>query len=268
MHSLNQINQDVLIAREYLKAGVLVSLLSVWVLVALFFYLNRYTKRRYFTIWTAAWLFYALWITLSFRLSGDRNPALMLMLQQWCVGVSAIFLLWGSRRFLGERVRQSMLGWFFVFLLVWSYLGAYGVFHLNPLEMEVPVFTLIAIASGITAWSFFHYRRKHPYIGATLLTLGFFLWGVYMAGYPFLENSQDLTSIAMFISAGLQLMLAVSMIILVLEEVRETHHNALEEAHARKAERDALQTRVISTEARYQKLFEQASEAILISRRG
>ncbi len=74
MHSLNQINQDVLIAREYLKAGVLVSLLSVWVLVALFFYLNRYTKRRYFTIWTAAWLFYALWITLSFRLSGDAIP--------------------------------------------------------------------------------------------------------------------------------------------------------------------------------------------------
>jgi hypothetical protein len=35
----------------------MVSLLSVWVLVGLFCYLNRYTKREYFTIWTAAWLF-------------------------------------------------------------------------------------------------------------------------------------------------------------------------------------------------------------------
>ena len=51
--------------REYMKAAVLVSLLSVWVLVALFFYLNRFTKRRYFTIWIAGWLFYALWLTLS-----------------------------------------------------------------------------------------------------------------------------------------------------------------------------------------------------------
>ncbi len=60
-------------------------------------------------------------------------------------------------------------------------------------------------------------------------------------------------------------MLAVSMIILVLEEVRETQHLALEQAQSRKAERDAIQSRVISTEERYQKLFDQASEAILIT---
>src|SRR5580692_1923658 len=50
---------------EYLRAALMVSLLSVWVLVGLFFYLNRFTKRQYFTVWTAAWLFYALWLTLS-----------------------------------------------------------------------------------------------------------------------------------------------------------------------------------------------------------
>jgi hypothetical protein len=120
MHLFAQISPDLVFTREYLKAGVLVSLLSVWVLVALFFYLNRYTRRRYFTIWTAAWLFYALWITLSFGLAGERHQRVLLMCQQWCVGVSAIFLLWGSRRCLGEHVRQAMLGWFIVFLLLWS----------------------------------------------------------------------------------------------------------------------------------------------------
>ena len=29
------------------------------------YYLNRYTKREYFTIWTAAWLSYALWLTIG-----------------------------------------------------------------------------------------------------------------------------------------------------------------------------------------------------------
>ena len=86
-----------------------------------------------------------------------------------------------------------------------------------------------------------------------------------MAGYPFLENSQDLTSLALFLSAGLQLMLAVSMIILVLEEVRQTQQIALAEAQTRKQERDVLQTRVTSTEERYRKLFDQASEAIVIT---
>ncbi len=257
-----QLSSNLLITREYLKAGVLVSLLTVWVLVALFYYLNRFTRRRYFTIWTAAWLFYALWITLTFGTYGDENRPFLVMLQQWCVGVSAVFLLWGSLDFVGERVRQSSLAWFMAFLFVWSYIGAY---HLSKPEMELPAFWLIAIASLITAASFFKYRGRHQYIGATLLSLGFFLWSVYMAVYPFLEDSKDLTSVALFVSASLQLMLAVSMIILVLEEVRQTQHVALQEAQSREAERDVLKSRVHSTEERYQKLFAQASEAILIT---
>src|SRR5690242_202521 len=54
---------ELLFPQEYLRAALMVSLLSVWVLVGLFYYLNRFTKREYFTVWTAAWLFYALWLT-------------------------------------------------------------------------------------------------------------------------------------------------------------------------------------------------------------
>jgi hypothetical protein len=50
-------------SQQYLQAALMVSLLSVWLLVGLFYYLNHYTKREYFTVWTAAWLFYALWLT-------------------------------------------------------------------------------------------------------------------------------------------------------------------------------------------------------------
>jgi len=64
----NIIGIDLEFPKEYLKAALMVSLLSVWVLVGLFCYLNRYTKRRYFTIWTGAWLFYALWLTLTMGL--------------------------------------------------------------------------------------------------------------------------------------------------------------------------------------------------------
>ena len=94
---------------------------------------------------------------------------------------------------------------------------------------------------------------------------GFFLWGMFMAGYPFLESSEDLISLALFISAVLQLMLAVSMIILVLEEAREAHQVVLQEAQAGKMERQALETRVHLTEERYRTLFDQASEPIVIT---
>jgi hypothetical protein len=81
----------------------MVSLLSVWVLVGLFFYLNRYTRREYFTIWTAAWLFYALWLTLSLRMGDPATGSIMFAIKQCCVSISAVFLLWGSLRFSAFR---------------------------------------------------------------------------------------------------------------------------------------------------------------------
>src|SRR5438552_17483066 len=118
MSVLSQIDLSIYSTRESLKAAVLLSLLTVWVLVGLFYYLNHYTKRRYFTIWTAAWLFYALWMTLSFGFRSDARPAWLLMVQMWCIGVSAVFLFWGAERFVGERVRQRLIGVFLIFLLV------------------------------------------------------------------------------------------------------------------------------------------------------
>src|SRR5882762_8487936 len=79
---------DLAFPREYMRAALLVSLLSVWVLVGLFCYLNRYTKRTYFTVWTAAWLFYALWLTLSIRYQGLPADSGMFMIRQWCVAIS------------------------------------------------------------------------------------------------------------------------------------------------------------------------------------
>jgi len=262
MRALHEIGLDLYFTREYLKAGVLVSLLSVWVLVGLFTYLNLYTKRRYFTIWTCAWLFYALWITLSF--DGDQPQPLRTMLEYCCIGVTAVFMLWGSQQFLGQQVRQRLLGLFILFLMIWGYFGAY-YHHADRLQTEVPFFSLLGLSSVVTAANFFRYRKQHGYIGATLLAVGFLVWAAYMTSYPFLENSDDLISIALFLSAAVQIFLAVSMIVLVLEEVRHTHHDALEQILSRDRERADLKTQVASTKERYQTLFDQANEAIIIT---
>lgn len=249
-----------------LKAALLVSLLSIWVLVGLFTYLNRYTKRRYFTIWTVAWLFYAVWLTLNFDFLKLPNSPLMLMFAQWSLGIAAVFLLWGSAHFLGQRVPQRLMGLFLLFLLTWSYIGA---FHLeNHFAIEIPIFGLIGIASGLTANCFLQYRRKRKFMGAGLLSLGFVLWGCYFASYPFLQGTEHLVATAFFISAVLQLFIAVSMIILVLEEVRTANQNAFEQIRAQRSETTFLKSKVTSTEERYRSLFDQASEAIIIAKAG
>ncbi len=104
---------DILFPREYMRAALLVSLLSVWVLVGLFYYLNRYTKRSYFNMWTAAWLFYALWLTLGITVPNPPPESFVLILRQWCVSISAVFLLWGSMSFLELPTCSAFLSRFF-----------------------------------------------------------------------------------------------------------------------------------------------------------
>ncbi len=261
MNSLNEGGLDFSVAHESLKATLLTSFLSVWVLIGIFVYLNYYTKRRYFSIWTAGWLFYVLWLTLSMIAArGAENPILT-MTKQWSLAAVAVFLMWGSIRFLGLAVRQSVLALFLVFLFVWSYVGVY---HLgNPMEVQIPLFALIGLASVLTGCIFIPFRKKRGYVGATLLALGFFLWGAYVCAYPFIASSELVTA-GFFISAVLQLFIGVSMIVLVLEEVRSTSQTAISKMRTIRTEKFQLRAKIASTEERYRSLFDQASEAIII----
>ena len=148
--------------QHYMRAALFVSLLSVWLLVVLFYYLNRYTKRDYFTIWTAAWLFYALWLTLGLTLGGDEQKTAtdgaLFLLRQSCLAISAVFLLWGSVRFLGLETRQTLFGLFMLFLLVWI-LVALQVLS-DPLYVQLPVFIVIGLSSMFAAACFHRLRHK------------------------------------------------------------------------------------------------------------
>ena len=252
---MNLENSGLVFPQEYLRAALMVSLLSVWVLVGLFFYLNRYTRREYFTIWTAAWLFYALWLTLSLRL-GDPNPGtIVFAIKQCCVCISAVFLLWGSLRFLGLPVRQQLLGGFMLFLVVWTFVSPQAVTGL--LQVELPVFILLGLSSLFAGVCFFRLRKERPFVGAGMLSLGFLLWGLYLGSYPFSQQYGNLYSAGFFVAAVLQLFIAVSMIVLVLEEVRYNAELVRAEIAAVRLEKEALHAKVITAEEECQSLYNQ-----------
>ncbi|MGD0811974.1 MAG: ATP-binding protein [Verrucomicrobiota bacterium] len=240
--------------QEYMRAALMVSLLSVWVLVGLFFYLNRYTRREYFTIWTAAWLFYALWLTLSLRVSDTGAGSVMFAVKQCCVSISAVFLLWGSLRFLGLPVPQRLLGVFMLFLVVWTFVSPEVI--IGTLQVELPVFILLGLSSLFAGVCFLRLRKQKAFVGAGMLALGFLLWGLYLGSYPFSQQYGNLYSAGFFIAAVLQLFIAVSMIVLVLEEVRFKSEQVLKEIAAVRQEKDALQVKVITTEEECQSLYD------------
>lgn len=246
---------DVIFPREYLRAALVVSLLSIWVLVLLFYYLNRYTKRAYFTIWTAAWLFYALWLTLGLSAPNPDPKSFLMILRQWCVGISAVFLLWGSLAFLEIKVRQMLFGLFMGFLLTWSYISPQ--ITSDPLLIQMPLFLLIGMSSIFAGISFYRLRKRRQFVGVGLLFFGFFLWGLYLATYPLTLKYENLYSAGFLVSAVLQLFIAVSMIVLVLEEARHINEQVQKQVQAVKSEKEALQLRILSAEEKYRSLFDQ-----------
>jgi len=250
-----KLNEMGVFPQEYLQAALMVSLLSVWVLVGLFFYLNRYTRREYFTIWTAAWLFYALWLTLSLRMQDVLKDDLIFMLKQCCVSISAVFLLWGSLRFLGLPVRQTSIGAFMVFLVVWIFVSP--LVSVNLLQIQLPIFILLGMSSLFAGICFFRLRKQKAFVGAGMLSLGFLLWGVYLATYPLTEPYKNLYRDGFFVAAVLQLFIAVSMIVLVLEEVRQNAEQVRAEIATVRLEKDALQVKVLTAKEECQTLYEQ-----------
>ncbi len=246
---------DIIFPREYLRAALVVSLLSVWVLVGLFYYLNRYTKRHYFTIWTAAWLFYALWLTLGMTVPNPAPDSFVLVLRQWCVSISAVFLMWGSLSFLEYQTPQRLFGGFIAFLLAWSYAGPVFV---DAIYVQVATFTFIGLTSMFSGLSFYRLRRKRQFVAVGMLFLGFFLWGVYLISYPFSQKYITLINAGFLFSAVLQLFIAVSMIVLVLEEARHINEEVLREVQSISTEKRALQLKILSTEEKCRSLFQQA----------
>ena len=243
---------------EYLRAALMVSLLSVWVLVGLFFYLNRYTRREYFTIWTAAWLFYALWLTLSLRIGDSGLGSIMFAVKQCCVSLSAVLLLWGSLRFLSIPVPERLLAGFMLFLVVWTFVSPQVI--ISMLQVEMPVFILLGLSSLFAGVCFFRLRKQKAFVGAGMLSIGFLLWGLYLGSYPFSQKYGDLYSAGFFIAAVLQLFIAVSMIVLVLEEVRYNAEQVYAQIAAVRQEKEALQVKLITTTEECQNLYTQVRQ--------
>jgi two-component system NtrC family sensor kinase len=266
MNSPAESGLDFYVAHESIKATILTSLLTVWVLIGVFVYLNRYTNRRYFTVWTTAWMFYVVWLTLNLGdLAAGRN-SLRVMTEQWCLATAAVFLMWGSFRFLALRVRETAIGLFMAFLFIWSFIGVYQLGR--PFAARATLFAFIGLAGIGTGVAFARHRCHRGYIGASMLALGFFLWGLYFMAYPFVEEHRDLLATGFFISAVLQLFIAVSMIILVLEEVRSTNQNALNLLRSEKLKASQLKIAATSSEHQFRNLFDHAGEAIIITAAG
>lgn len=225
--------EQLLFPSEWTKAALILALISVWVVIALFAYLNRMLKRPYFSLWTVAWMFYAIYLAACIGLEDAPRAPLLVMARLCCLGLSALFMFWGSFQLAKRDRPQRELFLAVGMMVVWSYIAAFTV-GASP-WITAPVFFLLAGAGVYTGIS---YARQRQYSsGARILGTGFVLWGLHLLGVPFLGFSPALLTLGYFVSALLALMIIVGM-------VMEQQFNASEQD--------------------YRSLFDSAGDALLL----
>src|SRR5208337_4994217 len=155
---------------------------------------------------------------LSLRMGDPGVGSIIFTIKQCLLASSAVFLLWGSLRFLELPVGQRELGAFILLVVVWMFVSTQVM--LSVLLVEVPVFILLGLGSPFAGLCYLRLRRQKELVGAGMLSLGVLLWGIYLGSYPFSHQYGRLYSAGFFGAAVLQFVLSAGMIVLVLEDIR------------------------------------------------
>jgi PAS domain S-box-containing protein len=252
---------DLMFPVEWLKAALVLAFFSTWVVIGVFAYLNSYTKKLYFSLWTVGWMFYAVWLAATIGLEESPDAPFLVMVRRACIGISALFMFWGSLELNGRVRKQRELGWGIVMIVIWSYVGAYQV--RDQFWITMPVFALLGCVGLFIGYLYWRRRKRNP--GANLLTVGFALWGVHFIVFPLITRDHSMwMSIGYVASSVLATLIAFGMIMMVLAEARERNEALRDEFKKGVARRRLLREEITVSEQKYRALFDSASDAIFL----
>jgi PAS domain S-box-containing protein len=208
---------------DWLSAALVIALISVLIVVGLFSYLNLFTRRIYFRLWTAGWLFYGVYLAASICLQESPDTPWLVMVRRACIGISALFMFWGGFELTNSGRTRTELGGGIVLMLVWSYIAAYRV--QQGLWITVPVFVLLCLGGIYSGLSYITVRRS--YHGARVLGIGMVLWGLHLMAFPFLGHSALFWANTHVLGSAFALMITIGMLVERSMQVSEHYYRAL-----------------------------------------
>jgi PAS domain S-box-containing protein len=212
---------------EWIKSALVLALITVWMVIGLFTYMNYSRRRPHLSLWTVAWMFYSVYLAASIGLEESPHTPFLMLISRACIGISALFMFWGSFQLTESKRDQRELGLGTVMIVIWSYVAAYHV-QGGGLWLTLPVFVLLAWAGVYTGVLYMRTRRGSR--GSMILGVGFLLWGVHLIGFPLASGSQVLMAGAYFTSALLSLLIVVGMVIEDNVHLSEHDYHALFES--------------------------------------
>ncbi len=222
--NLNFFDQSILLfPPEWIKSALVLALITVWMVIGLFTYMNYSVRRPHLSLWTVGWMFYSVYLAASIGLEESPHTPLLVMVSRACIGISALFMFWGSFQLTESKRDQREIALGSVMMVVWSYLGAYRV--QDERWITFPVFLLLAGAGVYTGVLYMRTRRRSR--GSVILGVGFLLWGIHLIGFPLADGSEVLMAAAYLTSAILALLIVVGMVVEDSAHASEVDYHAL-----------------------------------------
>jgi PAS domain S-box-containing protein len=208
---------------EWIKSALVLALITVWMVIGLFTYMNYSVRRSHLSLWTVGWMFYSVYLAASIGLEESPHTALLVMVSRACIGISALFMFWGSFQLTEAKRDQREIALGSVMMVIWSYVGVYRV--QDERWITFPVFLLLAGAGVYTGVLYMRTRRRSR--GSVILGVGFLLWGLHLIAFPLASGSQALMAVAYLTSAILALLIVVGMVVEDSAHASEVDYHAL-----------------------------------------
>jgi two-component system NtrC family sensor kinase len=149
------------------------------------------------------------YLAAAIGLQESPNAPFLVMVRRSCIGLSALFMFWGSFYLTGQPRSMRELKFGTVMIVIWSAVAAFLV--RDRFWITMPVFALLAAAGIYTGIAYF--LRRKSYHGAMILSVGFSLWGAHLLAFPYIESSPALMTLGYLVTAILAIMIVIGMTI-------------------------------------------------------
>jgi len=197
-------------AAAYLQLAVTLGLVGLcWVLH------ERYRK-RYFGIWSLAWILYSLRI-LAITTFLHTGVSWWLFWHQVTTGWTALALLWAALVFSQNLEWNRRYLGFVALPVAWSYVAIYVLDSF--LWAAGPMVAFLSVTTAWTAWAFWRYDRLVGSPAARFLVAVLALWALHHLDYPLLRAEGIWNPWGYYLDIVFEAGMGLGILFLVLEDL-------------------------------------------------
>ena len=194
---------------------MLTAIFTTALLGAISMALNQLVRRSYLITSAVGWVCFLTWLVFD-MIQDAAMIGLAMPVKDSLIGTSAILFASASLKCRGIRVASIDLALMSLFIFAWSL--AANVSLRDRLQVEAPLFSLLALTAFWTSWSFLVLKTPKRRHGTTILMLGFILWGLFLMVHPYINRWHPLHREVLLILCIGQSCLIVGMVVLVIED--------------------------------------------------